>query len=421
VNPMIAIPATETSKFRYRRMQWRMLFAVMFCYAFYYTGRQNFGWATAALIKELGFAPVAVAMINGGMLLSYGLGQAINGRLGDTAGARRLMPLGAVLSCGLNWTVSFAQSFPWLLAGWSLNGYAQSLGFASGGRLITNWWNERERGRAFGLYLLAAGSSSAITYGLSIWALNSFGWRYIFRIPVLFLLVAGVVFAIVARDTPESAGFAARPPSSPGAAELTSKPAGWITRYAQLARNRKYLFACLTAGFESAARYGLLAWTPLAYLGADWKRSPESLWITLALPAGMAVGAWTCGYISDCFFGCNRSKPIALFLTCAAVSSGLLFALPARDAGAGMVLLFLSGFFVFGPQSSLWALCPDLLGQRRAATSIGVMDACAYAFASASEPLYGFSIHLFGAIPIVFLFTAVLCALGALCSLAVDR
>jgi OPA family glycerol-3-phosphate transporter-like MFS transporter len=95
-----------------------------------------------------------------------------------------------------------------MLLGWSLNGYAQSLGFASGGRLITNWWGQRKRGRTFGLYLLAAGVSSVITYGLSIWVLNSLGWGYVFRIPVLFLLLAGVVFATVARNSPEQEGFA---------------------------------------------------------------------------------------------------------------------------------------------------------------------------------------------------------------------
>ena len=31
----------------FRLAQWRMLLATMFCYLFYYTGRQNFGWAAA--------------------------------------------------------------------------------------------------------------------------------------------------------------------------------------------------------------------------------------------------------------------------------------------------------------------------------------------------------------------------------------
>src|SRR5262249_42081872 len=157
-------------------------------------------------------------------------------------------------------------------------------------------------------------------------------------------------------------------------------------RYRVLFSNRRYLLACLTIGCESAARYGLLTWTPLVYLGPKWKTDPAGLWITVALPAGMALGALACGYAADCIFGCNRSRPVALFLALASMSSFLLYLVPTQNRFAGTVLLFLAGFFVFGPQSSLWALCPDLLGSRRTATSIGVMDACAYAFAAASEP-----------------------------------
>ncbi len=410
IAPAVADPT------QFRKMQWRMLFAVMLCYAFYYTGRQNFGWATAALIHEFGFTPAAVGLINGGMLLLYGVGQAINGNLGDAIGARRMMPLGAALSFALNWIVSFTHSFNFMFLGWSLNGYAQSLGFASGGRLIANWWSDRARGRVFGLYLFAAGASSVITYAICIWVLTAFSWRYVFRIPVLLLLVAGAIFAIVARDSPEQSGFQAT-----RTVDSETAPLSWIDRYAPLFSNRKFLLACVTIGCESAARYGLLTWAPLVYLGPNWKSNPAGLWITLALPVGMALGALACGYLSDRFFGCNRSRPIAIFLGLAAISSFLLYAAPSHHVLFRAVVLFLAGFFVFGPQSSFWALCPDLLGRQRTATGIGVMDACAYACAAASEPLYGLCIQTIGTANVVFLLTGVLCAIGAACIIAVKR
>ena len=39
-------PLTGTSPFRVA--QWRMLLAAMFCYLFFYTGRQTFGFAIPA-------------------------------------------------------------------------------------------------------------------------------------------------------------------------------------------------------------------------------------------------------------------------------------------------------------------------------------------------------------------------------------
>ncbi len=48
---MSDIPQTDP---RFRRAQWRTLGAVMFCYFFYYTGRQTFGFAIPGLEAELG-------------------------------------------------------------------------------------------------------------------------------------------------------------------------------------------------------------------------------------------------------------------------------------------------------------------------------------------------------------------------------
>ena len=35
----------QPHEFSFRRAQWRMLLAAMFCYLFFYTGRQTFGFA----------------------------------------------------------------------------------------------------------------------------------------------------------------------------------------------------------------------------------------------------------------------------------------------------------------------------------------------------------------------------------------
>ena len=37
----------------FRREQWKMLLAAMFCYLFFYTGRHNFGWAAHAMADDL--------------------------------------------------------------------------------------------------------------------------------------------------------------------------------------------------------------------------------------------------------------------------------------------------------------------------------------------------------------------------------
>jgi hypothetical protein len=56
-------------------------------------------------------------------------------------------------------------------------------------------------------------------------------------------------------------------------------------------------------------------------------------------------------------------------------------------------MLFLCGFFAYGPQSAFWALAPDLLGRARAGTAVGIINAFAYAMAGLGEPFIGWMIQ----------------------------
>ena len=70
----------------------------MFCYLFFYTGRQNFGFAARGMQEELRLSASALGWFNAALLLGYGVGQAINGNLSDIFGARRMVAIGAYLS-----------------------------------------------------------------------------------------------------------------------------------------------------------------------------------------------------------------------------------------------------------------------------------------------------------------------------------
>jgi OPA family glycerol-3-phosphate transporter-like MFS transporter len=159
---------------------------------------------------------------------------------------------------------------------------------------------------------------------------------------------------------------------------------------------------------------------PVHFLGSDW-RSSDAKWVAVALPIGMALGAISSGYLSDRLFRGNRSKVIQLFLALAALCSFAMYGVP-RESALGVPLLFLCGFFAYGPQAAFWALCPDLLGRARAGTGTGVMNAFAYLFAGFGEPLIGWTIESNGdRTELVFLIVGGACILGALVSLGIRR
>lgn len=389
----------------YNSAKWRMLIATMFCYLFYYTGRQTFGFAIPCIEEELGLSKTTLGYFGTSLLWVYAIGQVVNGNLGDKYGGRWMMSLGAVLSCGFNWIVSFGVGFWSLFVPWTGNGFAQSMGWAPGSKVLSNWWGHQERGRTFGLFTFAAGMSSILAFLTPLIVLKGLGldWRWIFRLPVLLLLIGGVVYYLIVRDRPEDLGYDSphddlaegskeaenKEPVAKAVDENSEYDAAEtsLQRYKFVLSNWRFMAASIAIGFQSSARYGLLIWVPVHFLGKDWKNS-EAAWISIALPVGMALGAVTGGWISDKIFKSVRWKLISSFMTLAAIASMIMFFLP-RDHWAGIVVLFLCGFFAYGSQSAFWALCPDLLSNRRAGTGVGIMDFFAYLFAGLVIPLIG--------------------------------
>jgi MFS transporter, OPA family, glycerol-3-phosphate transporter len=411
--PDHASPTAGPPAAGFRAAQWRMLLATMFCYLFYYTGRQNFGWAIPGIRQQLGLAEDMVGWFGTAVLWTYALGQAINGNLGDKFGGRRMVSFGAFASCGLNWVTSFGQSFWTLLLPWGLNGYVQSFAWAPGSRVLANWWPRRERGRAFGLYMFAAGFSSVLTYGLCILVLRYASWVWVFRLPVLLLLVGGILYYIVVRDRPEDLGYPPIGDASDPAAFGSDESS--IARYRHVLGNVPFLAACVSMGFQSAARYGLLFWIPSHYLGLSCENGFGTAWIALALPIGMATGAVVGGQVSDRLFHANRTWPIGLFLTAGAIVSLAAYLVPAAHRMVGLGLLFIAGFCIYAPQASFWPLCPEMLGLSRAGTGVGIMDMFAYAFAGLAQPLIGWTIKASGQTAAAFLVVAASSLIGAVC------
>lgn len=383
--------------------QWRMLALTMLCYLFFYTGRHNFGWASKLLATDLGIAYEKIGWISFSMLIGYAVGQFVNGNLADRWSPRHMVVTGGLLSVAANVLISFSSSYFLILTLWAFNGYFQSMAWAPGGKILVNWWPRQKHGLVFGLYTMAAGSSSVLTYFLSILLVHENDWRSLFRWPVIFLFVALMVYAIFSVNHPRDKGLE----NTEEKAEKEEPPViSWKARYRIVISNRSFMLACLSIGFQSMARYGLLFWLPIYVLGDSYKAQPELVWISLLLPIGMAIGAFSFGFISDRFFYGNRVWTISLGMFSCALVCLLIFSMPITETGWIAGLFLLAGFFVYGPQSNFWPLCPDLLGNENAGTGIGVMNTAAYLFAAFGEPLIGRFLDYTGTSSILFLLIA---------------
>lgn len=395
---------------RFRRDQWQMLLAAMFCYLFFYTGRHNFGWAASDLARDLGINYTQIGWISFAMLIGYAVGQLINGNLADRFSPRVMIALGGLLSVAANFSISFSSTYTLILVFWAMNGYFQSMAWAPGSRLISNWWGKDERGKAFGMYTMAAGSSSVVTYLLSVLLIRQEAhWSYIFRVPVLFLLLAVVIFFFLARSKPSDKGYPDLYHEGPQLPQPT-----WKDRYAAVFGNRRFLIASIALGCESMARYGLIVWVPVHFLGNQHTQGTNQIWASLLMPFGMALGAFSFGTLSDTLFKGNRPASIRAGMLAASLVSLVIYFTPTTYPVAAGALMLLAGFFVYGPQANFWPMSPELLGEKYVGTGVGVMNMCAYLFAAVGEPILGKTIDVTGDTASVFIVIAVICAMSSI-------
>lgn len=423
----------------YAHWKWRVLLATMVCYLFYYTGRFNLAICMSDIGQEFGWSNTKLGGLVSILILTYGTGQLINGGLGDRFG-RVLMPIGAVVSCLMNWAFSFAPSigsglatalnisnatgviFATMGVAWGVNGYFQAMGMAPGGRLISNWWVRSERGRAMGFYTFAAAMSNVTVFLLASQAAGTWGWRAAFRYPVLLMAIVSVVFYFVTKDRPEHVGLASREAAGGG------RHGGSLRQYLAALKHRSFMLACCSIGLHHVTRWGLLSFLPKYFKEVGGLATKGAGFLAAALPLGMAVGTLSGGFISDKLFKGKRSTLIFISLILCACCTVLLPGLsprkaqapglvastvakadeaqaapagapkePLRPAGPAIVLMLLvSGFVLYVSVGVYFALCPDLLGVENAGTGIGIMDAVAYGFAAAGTATIGWLADAYG-------------------------
>jgi OPA family glycerol-3-phosphate transporter-like MFS transporter len=115
-------------------------------------------------------------------------------------------------------------------------------------------------------------------------------------------------------------------------------------------------------------------------------------------------------------------------MSLAAIAAICMYLLP-QGHGLALPVLFLCGFFAYGPQAAFWALAPDLLGRARSGTAVGVMNCFAYAMAGLAEPLIGWMVERnpFGPTPgventaLIFPLVAASAALSAIIASGIRR
>jgi sugar phosphate permease len=349
-----------------RIAQARVLGSLWTAYVAYYLCRANFAVAQPYLLREFpDWSNAQVGVIPSLYAACYAVGQLVCGYLADRVGARRMLPAALALTALANLCVAGASSYGVLLAVWAVNGLVQSSGWpliiATASRCTT----AARRGTTIAILSTSYQAGNIFAWLLAGQLAETLGWRAVFWLPsILVLLVAWVVRVLLA-GVPEDATQPARSRSAAG----PLAPVPWRTTLS----NRTLWILGLSYFCLNAVRCAFLNWS-VQYMADYHGRSLHgSALVAIAVPLAGAVGAVAAGWASDFLFGGRRAPVCALSLLGVAAVCVAFVYVPQGEWRLAALLLGAAGFFIYGPDMLLsGAAAIDFAHPRAVALATGM-------------------------------------------------
>jgi len=354
-------------------------------YASYYLARLNFSIALPSISGDLQYSKFALGLIGGAFSISYAVGQFVNGQLVESLGAKRIAILGLILSAVMSLLFGYADLLIFLVVIWSINGYAQSTGWPSVVKIISNWFKSGlgTVGGVFGSCFLVG---NMIAWPLLGYITANFGWRTAFLTPSLLLVLVAIIFYLCVDEKPE------------GSRQVRKTAFPKInSRFKQILLSKELLTLSLAYMLLQFVRSGFTLWAP-SYLFETYDLSLDITgYVAAVIPIGGIVGSAISGWFSDRAKRLGRQTIIFMLILSLSLTLLAFYHMASYSFQMGIVLLFLAGLTLYGPHILMVTVIPmehkDTYG---AASVAGFIDGVGYIGSTFADPFIGWIVDVQG-------------------------
>jgi len=414
----------ETSNVR-----WFLVFWLFVLSAVAFLDRVNISIAGSSIAAEFGLSDVHLGWVFSSFLIGYALFQTPGGWLADKWGSRR------VLATGVLWwgiftalTAAVPSSIPRALLFFIsirfLLGAGEAIVYPASNQFVSRWIPTHERGIANGLIFAGVGIGAGITPPLITYCMVRYGWRSSFWICAVIGVIAGAVWYLSARDTPEEHPGVSATEVATIRSGLTMD--GHRRSEALVPWERILVSKAVWAVTLSYFCYGYVAWIFFSWFyiylakvrGLNLKASEFYAMLPfLAMAACCPVG----GLISDRLTKWRGKRfgrcGVAVF-SIALAGAFLVFGSNVASARLASVVLSGGAGALYLSQSSFWSVTADIGGASCGSVS-GLMNMGGQIGGAVTASLTPWIASRYGWTA-SFLAAAALCVVGALSWLFVD-
>ncbi len=381
------------------------MWTVWFTYGAFYFCRTNISAAVPGLKESveaggLGLTATQVGYILGATKIAYATGQLLNGQLSEQLSPRKLLAIGMLGTAALNVAFGFGTSLYFLIFIWACNGYSQSLGWTPCVRVLANWFPVWRRGKVIGLVGTGYQATAVVTFLVSGFAAEYFGWRGVMWAAAGLMVAASLVMFFLLEEKPATSdekpkGDAPKPSNKPA---LSNDPRNSVLNNFLLTISNPSLWLLgISLGLLNASRYGFLDWGLTHLKEVQGTGVGRAALKYAVLPVGAIAGSYWAGWATDRYFGSRRAPVTCILLVGLGLLSLAYDSVARTSSVATLGLLVVIGFCIYGPQVLLVGTAPaDLARKGTSAAAAGFVNCMGYVGAASGDFFTGRSLDAFG-------------------------
>ncbi len=357
-------------------------------YTAVYLLRNNLPVAFPYIEAEYHISRASLGLLSSVFLWVYGLGQLINGYLGDKISAKYFMLLGLFMASVMNMLFAFTHAYWVMVLCWAFNGWFQSMLWGPITKTIANWYEPGKSGGAMIAVSTSTAAGALISMLISGSLASNTGWRNVFLAPAIIGGAYLVFHLLVFADRPKDDLVRSR--ASMDAGKQPPLPLKFILR------RRDVQFVTIASFCQGIVRDGISLWAALFFMEAYGLNIKQAVLFMLLIPVANFAGVIGIGRLYKKYpLGLERMT--AMTFMAGALMTGALIFLWHAGAAVAMVLLALASAAMCAANTLLLGVYPLFFANEGRVSGVaGFLEFSAYLAAGCTAVLSGLLLDLMG-------------------------
>lgn len=375
-----------------KNWQIRTFILCWIAYACIYFGRVNLSIAIPQIQHNFGWTKTQIGFIGSMFFWVYGIGQMINGYLGDKVSSRLFIFIGLLVTAIANILFGFAASLAVMLLLWAINGYFQSMLWGPMSKTLSFWFPYEKRSRIGIGISTSMVAGYILAWGLCAKILILFNWRYVFWIPGGVILTFSLVWYRRAKNHPKDVGLEC--PNIHIKSDNTKQDIQ-ITLWSVICKTKLW-FVVLGCFAQGVIKEGIGLWGPTFLMETQKIDIKATVGLLMMIPIMNFGGMMLAGWLNNKFKYQEKLAAIVLLIM------GMLMVICLvvfKDSGPIIELIFLgsASAMMFGANTMLLGVFPMSFAKYNKVSAIaGFLDFCSYLAAGFAAFFTGSVVDKFG-------------------------